>query len=431
MDIGVFNKAYLYLNCGKKSIVFQKKFTLSEKIDIKTLKSALKNIIGRFHYFRLKPVIDESGSVDFVGNDAEPEVYEFDDEVHHLGTEEVNGYLFRISVRNCDLYISIAHAIADGRGALLFCRSLIYEYLRISGKKLDVCDEVLTNEAPASETEKDTLTAEIAELSEEFCPEEPFIMPSDHHYFKTEYQRKTVLSWSAESFSDLVRRLECTPAALITAITGKAIYKNFDVKDKKVLVSIPVDLRPFYNSRAQSNFFVGIKIEYKREYADLPLREQLRNIQEAIEKQLDISNLKSSIFLTEQFFKNIAGKKLKTKEEAENASREAEEIMKRPEATFMLSNLGIIKIPEQMKSWITDFECTTSNTTLSPLFTMMTIGAVGKLVITQNDDSKVLLREIADAFLENGVEVQIRECGRIRMDNVVPFEFLRLSRVRK
>jgi len=30
-----------------------------------------------------------------------------------------------------DIYISISHAIADGRGAVLFGCSLIYEYLKL------------------------------------------------------------------------------------------------------------------------------------------------------------------------------------------------------------------------------------------------------------------------------------------------------------
>ena len=43
MEIGIFNKAYLYLNCGKKSIVIQNRYTLSEKIDPNVLKNALQN----------------------------------------------------------------------------------------------------------------------------------------------------------------------------------------------------------------------------------------------------------------------------------------------------------------------------------------------------------------------------------------------------
>ena len=31
MDIGIFNKAYLYLNCGKKSIIIENRYTLNEK----------------------------------------------------------------------------------------------------------------------------------------------------------------------------------------------------------------------------------------------------------------------------------------------------------------------------------------------------------------------------------------------------------------
>ena len=97
--------------------------------------------------------------------------------------------------------------------------------------------------------------------------------------------------------------------------------------------------------------------------------------------------------------------------------------MKVPEATYMLSNLGVINIPEQMQPYITDYECTTSNTTLSTLYTMMTIGNVGKLVITQNDDSKIIMKEIVNTFLKNGFKVQVQDYGKIRMDAVVPYQF--------
>lgn len=94
MDIGIFNKAYLYLNCGKKSIVIENRYTLREKIDLNIIKKALQNIIERFHYFKLKPVIDKNGNIDFVKNNAELDVYEYDNNVHRLGTEEVNGYFY-------------------------------------------------------------------------------------------------------------------------------------------------------------------------------------------------------------------------------------------------------------------------------------------------------------------------------------------------
>ncbi|MBR2857870.1 hypothetical protein IKE96_01510 [bacterium] len=106
-------------------------------------------------------------------------------------------------------------------------------------------------------------------------------------------------------------------------------------------------------------------------------------------------------------------------------SRELEEIMKLPEATYMLSNLGIINISKQMQSYITDYECTTSNTTLSTLYTMMTIGNIGKLVITQNDDSKIIINEIVNTFLKNGIKVQVQDYGKIKMDAVVPYQFIR------
>jgi hypothetical protein len=124
-----------------------------------------------------------------------------------------------------------------------------------------------------------------------------------------------------------------------------------------------------------------------------------------------------------RLFRGLEGKQLLTKAEAEKESRKLEEIMKLPEATYMLSNLGIINIPKQMQPYITDYECTTSNTNLSTLYTMMTIGNVGKLVITQNDDSKIIMNEIVNTFLKNGIKVQVQDYGKIRMDDVVPYQF--------
>ena len=54
---------------------------------------------------------------------------------------------------------------------------------------------------------------------------------------------------------------------------------------------------------------------------------------------------------------------------------------------------------------------------------MMTIGDVGKLVITQNDDSNIITKEILDTFIENGIKAQIHGCGKIRMDVAKPYLF--------
>ena len=423
MDIGIFNKAYLYLNCGKKSIVIENRYTLNKKIDGNVLKKALKNVIEKFYYFKLKPVIDENGNIDFVKNNAELNVYELDNKVHYLGTEEVNGYLFRISFQDNDIYISISHAIADGRGAIIFGLSLIYKYLKLMGIKIDFSDEITTDKTPINETEMDTFTPNELDKRKEYYYEEPFVLPIDYKYFNTEYDKKTVISWNAEKFSSFIHKLECTPVALITTIIGNAIYKNYDVEEKKMLVSIPVDLRPFYQSKAQANFFTGIKLEFKKEYKGLSLKEQVKKIQKELEEQLKLTNLKSNIYGTKVFFEKIASKTIKTQAEAEKISHKIEEIMKLPEATYMVSNLGIINIPKQMQPYIMDYECTTSNTTLSTLYTMMTIGDVSKLVITQNDDSTIIMKEIVNTFTKNGIKVQVKNYGKIRMDIVVPYQF--------
>ena len=408
MDIGIFNKAYLYLNYGKKSIIIENKYTLNNRIDSCILKQALNNIIERFHYFKLKPVIDKNGDIDFIINNAEIDVYELDDKIYQLGTKETNGYMFRVVFKDNNIYIKLSHAIADARGALLFGLSLIYEYLKLMGISCNLDGEIITNDTPIAQNEIDT-----------------FKIDDMYKYFNTEYENKTVMLWNAEEFSSLIHRLECTPVSLITAIIGNAIYNNYDVKDKKVLVSIPVDLRPFFQSKSQANFITGIKLNYKEEYSILPINEQVTKIKNNLQEQLNITNFKTKIFETEQFFKKIIYEQKNIDEK--NLSNKLENIMQSPDSTFMLSNIGIINIPKQMQSYLIYYECTTSNTTLSTIYTIMTIGNVGKLVITQNDNSDKIINEIKKFFIENRINIEIKNYGRIRMDVIDPYTFDNIS----
>ena len=423
MDIGIFNKAYLYLNYGKKSIIIENKYTLKDEINSSLLRKALQNIIGRFHYFKLKPIIDINGKIDCTINNSKIDVYEQDDKIYYLGTKETNNYLFKVAYKENNIYISLSHAIADARGALLFGNSLIYEYLKLIGVKIEADKNLITNETPIEESETEILKGEKAKINKKNNFEESFIIPVDYKYFNTEYEKKIVIKWNAKEFSNLIHKLECTPVSLFTAIIGNAIYKNYKIEGKKVSASIPVDLRKYFQSKAQSNFISSIKLDFKEEYKDLPIEDQVKKIKNELKKRLKLTNFREKTYETEEVFKSIIDTPIKSNIEYENLSDRLEIFMNKPEATYMISNIGIINIPKQMQDYITDYEITTSNTTLSTLYTLITIGDVGKLIITQNDDSKIVINEIRKFFIENGMKVQVEDYGKIRMDFIAPYKF--------
>ena len=97
--------------------------------------------------------------------------------------------------------------------------------------------------------------------------------------------------------------------------------------------------------------------------------------------------------------------------------------MSKANTTYLLTNVGVFKVPSKMQPHILDFDGIAPNLEYSPVYALMTMGDAGRLIISQNSDSLILPEEIAKIMGENGVEVTVKDCGLIWTDSVLPHLF--------
>ena len=430
-DIGVTNSQFFYICSGEKSATASYVYTLDRKIDKDILREAVGKALGRYHYFRLKPFVDSNGKLFFEDNPAEPEVYPDDGTILHLGTEETNGYMFRILYNENNIRVMAFHGMADGRGINAFGLSIIYEYLTLCGIKIDPEGMITTADTPIDETEKDDFVKRCSEASKKvdepsgkYEPHDIFVTPEERVHYGTTKSRKVKMSWKVNELLELCHKLGGTPVTVMTAVIGMAMHRIYEMGDDIMTANVPVDLRPLLKSNAQSNFTTNVPLAYPPEYVKLPLKEQVAKLKQMLKEQTKPENLLNGMGPFERFLKDVMQVPLNDQKALDDLHASMAEGSK-ASTTFLLTNVGVFKLPKDMQPYVLDFDGIAPNLEYSPVYALMSMGETGRLLICQNFDSLELPKEIGRVLKEQGVDVEIEDCGLIWCDAVEPFLFER------
>lgn len=429
MDIGVTNSQYYYICSGVKSATASYIYTLDREVDAEILVEAVRKMTKRYHYYRLKPFVDKDGGLVFEENTREPDVYPDDGTVLHLGTDETNGYMFRVLYADNHIRVMGFHGMADGRGINEFGLSIVYEYLTLCGISIDPEGMITTLDTPVDETEKDDFVKrcsqaakELGEASGKYQAHDIFVTPEKRVHFGTDKSRKIKISWKVKDFLELTHRLGGTPVTVMTAVIGMAMHRIYDMGNDVMTPNVPVDLRPMLKSRAQSNFTTNVTLPYPPEYVDMPLEEQVSKLKEMLKLQTKPENLLTGLGPFERFLSEVMQVPLNDKKALDDLHSAMAEGSK-ASTTFLLTNVGAFKVPEGMKPYVLDFDGIAPNLEYSPVYALMSMGDHGRLLICQNFDSLELPDEICRVLDENGVKAEVLDCGLIWCDAVEPYLF--------
>ena len=269
---------------------------------------------------------------------------------------------YRVTYFNKRINLDFFHAIADGNGAIEFLNLIVYHYL-----KLKHSDEIpnLTMTSGASE----------ADLSED----------SFRHYYsknkknikkkkdKNAYQIKGAkLPYNQIQFmevhmnvKDVLKKAKENNVSLTSYIASKlmmCIYKDMPVikRIQPVTISMPVNLRNYYPSYTSRNFFNSVNVSHVFKNTDTfesvatQFQADLKNelTPEAVEARMyDYEKLERFFFIKifPLFIKNPVVNMV-TKSKAKKV-------------TAVVSNLGILKVPEELADYIESYNayCSTSS----------------------------------------------------------------------
>ena len=265
-----------------------------------------------------------------------------------------NDYLFRVTYYKCRINLEVFHALTDGNGALAFLKEITYCYLRLKYKKL-------------AENLPDSLDAETS-----LDKEDSYVRNYKKSARKTYQTQKAVIIKGEKlennglgvmhGFIDLadIKKVSKSYGVtinqyLIGALTW-SIYREYCkgmAGKKPITTSVPVNLRPYFESDTMKNFFVIVSAVFKAQKDDYTFEEVLTVVCESLNKQINKENLEKlfSYNVSNEknfvlraiplFLKNIAMKYVYL------ASAKAN--------TTTVTNLGIIPISEPYREYIDHF----------------------------------------------------------------------------
>lgn len=339
------------------SNLFRMSATLYEDVDIRILEQAVKNTIPRFpsiaarlseglFWYYLRPL-----------DTPPPILAEYSYPLAYMSKKELKTCALRIIVYRKRIAVELFHSLTDGTGGLIFLKSLVAEYLELKHrieipcengilsrkerpKHYETEDSFIKNSAPIKETRKDSNAWLI-----DGTPEEDAFL------------NITNFQMSSDLIVNMAKEKGVTVNTLLTAVMMKAILKlqldsvRNPKKYRPVKVLIPINLRPIFNSKTLRNFALYTIPEIDPRLGDYSLDEIINVVHHKVGAYATKKNMAKMIEtnvadernillrIVPLFIKNIVMKMVF------NSVGEKK-------SCLSFSNLGIIKVPENMQEHI-------------------------------------------------------------------------------
>lgn len=289
------NTAHLFpVIAGERmSNTYRISVTLSELIDSALLQRALDIVLPRYDAFNLRlrrgvfwHYFEENGKP------APKVVEEKAFPCRYIHANQNNSYLFRVTYYKFRINLEVYHVLTDGMGGLNFLKELTFQYLRLahpelvsvtgdclsSGTTLNREDSFMKN---YKHTSKNRYRKQKAYLikGERLRSGEFGVM---HGYMNISELKAVCRSYGASINEYLV-------SSFIWSVYTE--YLHGSASKKPVIVAVPVNLRPYFNSITTKNFFAMVSAEFHPEKENYTFPEVIGIVQESLRSQLNSENL--------------------------------------------------------------------------------------------------------------------------------------------
>ncbi len=349
-------KIFPAVSQDERSNVFRLSFYLDETIDPLLLEEAINKILPRFETFRVQLKNGLFWNY-FAANERRFIVESEPAEIcKYFRREHNRGFLFKVYYLDTKVTLETFHALTDGTGALHFLKSIVYQYYKLRGFKINHEGKIL-GELPYSKKEsEDNFVSNydkdkrrnLKEVKAYHFEGEKFA----HHWnllVKAKIDSKALISLVKEKY-------QCTITQYVSALLAYSVFNetnDFVGHKKPFKIFIPVNLRPYFDSITLRNFSLYIKTSYPAEVTSWTFEEMLELTKEQFRDQLDKEKLHGQISSLVGFEKNPVIRALplilKT-----IAFKVGYNILGASISSSSISNLGIVDLPSGLKSKIKD-----------------------------------------------------------------------------
>ena len=328
-----------------------------------------------------------------------------------INIDKFNTQAFRVCYYDKRISCEFFHVLADADGGMVFLTTLVNEYLRLLGKKVDYNNYAINvREDVNSEEMEDAFLKNYKKEKGGSLVEEK-ALPIDGKSSVVKPCQVIHFDLDFEKFHNLSKKYDVTVNELLLTFLFQVISYSTS-KEGKIQIQVPVNLRKYYPTKTFRNYSLYNTICIKKS---------------------DITNFDNTLKLV----KEQSRKKI-TKEEMDKVSYNAIHLIKsirfiplfikHPIANFIysyfgdkssttvLSNLGKINIPKEMSKYVTkaDFVLGT-NRSNKILFSVVTVNDIIELSLSKFTTNKSVENNLYNLLKEHDLIINVH--GSDEYDN--------------
>lgn len=265
---------YLYQTNGMESEVIEIRF--HKKIWGSYLNQALTETIKRYPYLNTK-LVELDGDFYIIKNDIALTARKTPHLIR-LGSIACGYHLIDITYYKNTVYISLHHALCDGKGIKPFVETLIYYYCRLKYNSDATADGIRLADSQllkgeTAEPNSGSYTYDESKTAVEVS-KDAFSLPENiKEKHDTDYRYEIFVD--STSFMNVCKENNATPAILISLFLSKGIAEIYHNFDKPIHANIAVDIRNELDlPNTFKNCVCSMPLPFTAEFLSMPLKEQ-------------------------------------------------------------------------------------------------------------------------------------------------------------
>ena len=276
-----------------------------------------------------------------------------------MTTEELENRAFRVYYKENTISIEVFHVLTDGYGAITTITTLVAEYLRrkhgIAISKTPICLE--PEQVPEPEETEDSFLPLAAE--------KPWHLPSRFSYLPprpedTDWRVRAVsCHLDTEKLLGVAHEYGVTLNTLLSAVMADTLMQmqlnNPGRKIMPVRIMVPGNLRRMFGSRTLRNFALYGLPTMEPEDADLSLKQLCASFDRQLKTHFSRETMASmssyNVRMQSAWYFRMLPWKLKGA-----VMRLGYRFFGESNSSLTLTNLGVVKLPEEMQPYVADMQ---------------------------------------------------------------------------
>ncbi len=336
--------------------MFSVSVELVEDINKDILQETINVVLERFPTYKVKLKKGlfwnylEENKAEYLVEELDANMYDY------YWLRRKRGYLFNLTYYKNRIWLVVFHVLTDGTGAMELLKTIVYQYLKFTGKQIEGEGLITNPDAPSVNAETLDNFQKYYDKNKSTPPKQPKAYHLEGTHFEYGGVGIIVGTLSVSALKKITKRYNVTITTYLCALFTYVIYLNHYKPDrpikKPVSVLVPTNMRKIFNDETTRNFagfvrlisylgpditFEEILADYDKQMKEKVTKEYLTHVNNA-----NVKFEKNFILrITPLFIKNIV---LKI-----GYSILADSIQ-----TSSMSNLGVINLPKSMSPYVTN-----------------------------------------------------------------------------